>query len=409
MKYAVVKYCMMLAVVFGLFMLGACGGGDSSSPATAATATGKFIDSPVSGMTYESGSHKGTTGADGSFTYEVGKNVKFSIGGIVIGEAPALGIMTPIHLAAAGSNAATPEVVARVQLLMSLSSTDPSGVITIDPSMLTSAQNKTLNFLSATLQADLAALVTSLGKTLVTPADAQNHLTGNINKLFQGNYSGTFKSDVSAEKGTWNFTFDANGNVSGTATGALSNTKYEGTEPGSGSMQTVIDSGTKFVYTGTVSGVPWKGTLDVITNTFSGTWVDNNNSEHGTFTGNLNQSVTVAVPTAPLTGHSISITTTAATPPAGAIVPLPQTSTFTYSSNTAWTSATVAGNASGTYTYVTTSTTTSTYHYVQTNPGTATGDLTFTATSATGGTFTGTLSAPGVAAFPVSGIYTVLN
>ena len=36
-------------------------------------------------MTYESGALKGTTDAGGTFMYEVGKNVKFSIGGIVIG------------------------------------------------------------------------------------------------------------------------------------------------------------------------------------------------------------------------------------------------------------------------------------------------------------------------------------
>ncbi len=122
---------------------------------------------------------------------------------------------------------------------------------------------------------------------------------------------------------------------------------------------------------------------------------------------------TVAVPTAPLTGHTVQLVVTSATPPAGAIIPLPQTTTFTYISDTAW-SATIeagglSGSGSGTYTYVETSPTSATYHFVQTVPGTATGDVTFTATSATGGTFTGTLSAPGISAFPVSGTYKVLN
>ncbi len=120
----------------------------------------------------------------------------------------------------------------------------------------------------------------------------------------------------------------------------------------------------------------------------------------------------VAVPAAPLTGHSVQLIVTAATPPAGASVPLPQTTIFTYNSATTW-SATISaggfsGSGSGTYTYVKTSATTATYHFDQTVPGTATGDVTFTAASATDGTFTGTLSAPGISPFPVSGTYTVL-
>jgi hypothetical protein len=114
-----------------------------------------------------------------------------------------------------------------------------------------------------------------------------------------------------------------------------------------------------------------------------------------------------AVPTAPITGRTLSITTTAATPPAGAIIQLPQTATMTFSSPTTW-STTVSGiTASGTYTYVTTSTTSASYHFVQTSPNSASGDLTFTATSINSGTFTGTMSSAGLAAFPVSGTFSL--
>ena len=256
----------MLAVVFGLFLLSACGGGGGSSSPT--TATGKFIDAPVFGMTYESGAQRGTTGADGSFTYEIGKNVKFSIGGIVIGDAPAQAVMTPVNFAAAGSDASTPEVVGRAQLLMSLSSTDPTAtdVITIPPAILTAASSKTINFTSATLQSDLNTLVVSLGETLVTPANAQAHLTGNINKLFQGAYSGTWSGDGGS--GTWSVNIDANGHVSGTATETASG---DGTTV-NGNMLTKLQEASKYIYGGTTTnGYTWTGTLDVSTGSFSGT------------------------------------------------------------------------------------------------------------------------------------------
>lgn len=262
---------MMGVFVAAVFGLAGCGGGGGGS-STPATATGKFIDAPVSGMTYESGAQKGTTGADGSFTYETGKNVKFSIGDIVIGDAPAQGIMTPVNLAAAGSDASTPEVVARVQLLMSLSSTDPTttGVITITPAILTAALNKAMNFTSATLQADLGTLVTSLGKTLVTQAAAQTHLTGNINKMFQGNYSGTWASTSGPSySGTWTLAIDANGNVTGTGTETA---HAGGSTAVTGNMLTQIQSGSKYIFGGTAAnGYIWTGTLDVSTGTFSGT------------------------------------------------------------------------------------------------------------------------------------------
>jgi hypothetical protein len=45
-------------------------------------------------------------------------------------------------------------------------------------------------------------------------------------------------------------------------------------------------------------------------------------------------------PTAPLTEHTVQLIITAAAPPVVAGVPLPQTTTFTYSTDTAW-SATI--------------------------------------------------------------------
>jgi len=64
-----------------LLALAACGGGGGGGTAAVnggGTALGLFLDAPVGGMTYTSGATTGTTGADGSFTYEIGKTVTFT-------------------------------------------------------------------------------------------------------------------------------------------------------------------------------------------------------------------------------------------------------------------------------------------------------------------------------------------
>ena len=72
--------------------LTACGGGGSGSVAPAPTAqnsvqTGVLIDSPVSGIAYETDSRSGVTNAAGEFEYLAGETVAFSLGSLPLGEA----------------------------------------------------------------------------------------------------------------------------------------------------------------------------------------------------------------------------------------------------------------------------------------------------------------------------------
>ena len=109
--------------------LSACGGGGGGSN----TATGIFKDSNVGGMTYTSGSITGVTGADGSFTYERGQPVTFSLGGVVIGTADGKEVVTPVDLVASGSST-SPEVLNIVRFFIMLDSdADPSNGISISP------------------------------------------------------------------------------------------------------------------------------------------------------------------------------------------------------------------------------------------------------------------------------------
>ena len=209
---------IMMTALFG------CGGSNDSSPGGAVTATGKFVDAPVAGLMYVSGSQSGVTGVDGSFTYEVGQKVKFTIGDIVLGEVTGEATITPITLSATiGADQNTPDVVARVQLLMSVSSTDPStGIITIPPTILTAAHGKTINFASATLQSDLQAMVGTLssGKILVTSSEAKIHFVNTLATLASSPSTG-FSAVTLAGKtvniptsgGTIGYTFSSTGGI----------------------------------------------------------------------------------------------------------------------------------------------------------------------------------------------------
>lgn len=100
--------------------LSACGGGGSSTTIVKPTVlSGVFKDSNVSGLSFASGDEKGLTNGKGTFTYEEGKNVTFSIGGVGLGSALGKSVMTPIDLVTQGS-LASPEVINKVRFLMML-------------------------------------------------------------------------------------------------------------------------------------------------------------------------------------------------------------------------------------------------------------------------------------------------
>ena len=59
-----------------------CGGGGSSSSSDVKTGTGYYVDSAVAGVEYVCGSKTGKTDADGKFTFEEGKECKFTLAGV---------------------------------------------------------------------------------------------------------------------------------------------------------------------------------------------------------------------------------------------------------------------------------------------------------------------------------------
>lgn len=115
-----------LALCFGLI---ACG--ESAAPALqqdditpdltpdVSTLSGVFVDSPVEGLSYSTATLAGTTDGDGTFQYEPGETVNFSIGGIALGGAPGAAVITPISLID-GTDADDQRVANRARLLLAL-------------------------------------------------------------------------------------------------------------------------------------------------------------------------------------------------------------------------------------------------------------------------------------------------
>lgn len=114
------------------------GGGSSSSDdeddragLVVKVSDGQFIDAPVQGVNYISGSLSGVTGSNGEFQYETGNTVRFFIGDIALGgEVGGKAMITPLDLVENGA-IDTPAVINIARLLQSLDSDPGDEVITI--------------------------------------------------------------------------------------------------------------------------------------------------------------------------------------------------------------------------------------------------------------------------------------
>ncbi len=77
---------------------GSDGAGGTGGTAGTGTPTGFLIDGPVSGVAYETPTHAGVTGSDGSFQYEEGETVRFMVGDTLLGETLGKRTVSPFDL-----------------------------------------------------------------------------------------------------------------------------------------------------------------------------------------------------------------------------------------------------------------------------------------------------------------------
>ena len=245
--------------------------------------SGKFVDATTGGLGYKCGAAtalSGTTDAGGVYTCPAGESVTFSVGGVVLGSVSSpLAVVTPLDLVGTGASPTHPQVRNIVRFLMSISSSDPTtGKITIDPTVVSATGAKSIDFAKVS-DADLDALINAVkpaSAKLFTRAEAESHMSRSLGGLFAGTYTGSFTGTL---KGTWTVAISASGIIT---SGSYTNTLGEkGTV--TGTISTTVGANSTYAYTGNADAAVWKGTLNVQTGKFSGTWTLDT-TDSGTFT-----------------------------------------------------------------------------------------------------------------------------
>jgi hypothetical protein len=204
-----------------LFLAQGCssghGGGTAVTPESAKL--GFFVDSPVDGLQFKTLSWSGITGlsldrgyfyleqrtylpditglpgAQGTFLYQDGEQITFSIGDVILGRTKVKGIITPVDLGGANKTTSNPEVINISRLLLSLDDDrDPNNGITISESVRKALTGIKVDLSDPTL--DNSAGIQEMFKRLnglgiypeevdhlVSAEEAQIHLENIINQI----------------------------------------------------------------------------------------------------------------------------------------------------------------------------------------------------------------------------------
>ena len=151
-----------------------CGGRGGDTPFG-----GTFVDAPVSGLTYTTGSCGGLTDANGNFSFHTGEMVTFSLGTLVLGTCAAKGTVTPMDLF--GGAAVTDSRV--TNMLVLLQTLDADGNL-----------NNGIQLNTATVTAFNTYIAANPGAIAFTKttADFQTAMTGLVAAL---NTAGVFTSN----------------------------------------------------------------------------------------------------------------------------------------------------------------------------------------------------------------------
>lgn len=168
---------LISSAVTALILTGCGGGGGDTATAATAVSTATFIDSPVSGLEFESATQSGVTDSNGNFIYKEGESVTFHIGNLYFGSAkPKDGKITPLDIVNT-SNISDTDVVRILQTLQTLDNDgDTTNGIEIDPVITETL--KTQSRVDVTAATDIEVLG-MIGKNdfTVTPTEAQSNFT----------------------------------------------------------------------------------------------------------------------------------------------------------------------------------------------------------------------------------------
>lgn len=174
----------------------------SSSSVAAKILQGQFKDTNVSGLHFVSGNQSGTTNNTGSFNYEEGKNITFSIGGVTLGTTLGKALLTPIDLIENGSsdNIAAQNIARFLLMLdsdgyagngLQISSAVQAAAVTW-PQIDFSAANFSQNLTTTMVAASAADGGTH---TLPDATTAKAHLESTYTCNYSGIFNGSFNGD----------------------------------------------------------------------------------------------------------------------------------------------------------------------------------------------------------------------
>jgi hypothetical protein len=191
-------------------------------PPAGSPVTGVFRSDTVIGLGYAAGTHSGLTDKNGAFTYEEGRGITFSVGGVPIGTVPtAKTLVTPLDVAQ--GNSASNRVLNVVRFLMML---DQDGNINngiqISAAVTAAAANWVpVDFDTTDLPTTVGPIIQQasaadgVSHVLPNAASAQAHLRAAYYCTYSGDYSGTFGTDPAAPglRGGFEASFSPDGSM----------------------------------------------------------------------------------------------------------------------------------------------------------------------------------------------------
>ena len=181
-------------------MLSACGAESSSdedgittdviasqpdaSVDAATTASGRFVDSAVIGLSYQTATQQGVTDANGTFTYTPGEDVVFSIGSIELPPVSGAELITPFSVFST-DQFDDPRVINLTRLLQTLDvDANPENGITISESAMANATGLEVDFAADDFDASVGNLVANSGSANTTLVSGESALTHFQETLF---------------------------------------------------------------------------------------------------------------------------------------------------------------------------------------------------------------------------------
>jgi len=183
MKKSILSIVLILLV---LIVFTRCEDDDRDEQEEVTTSEGIFLDSPVEGLSYISGSLSGNTNNEGKFEYENSKTISFSVGDILLGETNGKGEITPLDLVD-GSDVNNQQVRNLASFLQSLDSdNDATNGILISSETSQALIGQTLNFNSGDFLSELTSLIDFINSenvttlTVVSSNDAALHLATSL-------------------------------------------------------------------------------------------------------------------------------------------------------------------------------------------------------------------------------------